>query len=56
MPAASAHQGARYTADGTVGEAGAASRCGQDLELTPDDAGAVIVDRPSPLCLIDRLI
>ena len=39
---------ASYTADGTVGEAGAASRCGRDLELSADDAGTVIVDLTKP--------
>ena len=39
---------ASYTADGTVGEDGAASRCGQDLDLSPDDAGTVIVDLTNP--------
>ena len=34
---------ASYTADGTVGAAGAASRCGRDLELSAGDAGTVIV-------------
>jgi hypothetical protein len=39
---------ASYTADGSVGEAGAASRCGRDLDLTADDAGTVIVDLTQP--------
>lgn len=39
---------ASYTADGTVGDAGAASRCGQDLDLAADDAGTVIVDLTNP--------
>ena len=39
---------ASYTADGTVGEQGAASRCGRDLDLTADDAGTVIVDLTNP--------
>lgn len=39
---------ASYTADGSVGDAGAASRCGQDLDLVPDDAGTVIVDLTNP--------
>ena len=39
---------ASYTADGTVGEQGAASRCGRDLELAPEDAGTVIVDLTNP--------
>lgn len=39
---------ASYTADGTFGEAGAASRCGRDLDLGPDAAGTVIVDITSP--------
>ena len=39
---------ASYTADGSVGDAGAASRCGQDLDLAPDDAGTVIVDLTNP--------
>ena len=39
---------ASYTADGTVGAAGAASRCGRDLELSAGDAGTVIVDLTKP--------
>lgn len=39
---------ASYTADGTVGEAGAASRCGRELDLAPEDAGTVIVDLTDP--------
>ena len=39
---------ASYTADGTVGAAGAASRCGRDLDLSADDAGTVIVDLTKP--------
>ena len=39
---------ASYTADGSVGEAGAASRCGRDLDLAADDAGTVIVDLTQP--------
>ena len=39
---------ASYTADGTVGAAGAASRCGKDLRLEPDDAGTVLVDLTRP--------
>lgn len=39
---------ASYTADGTVGEDGAASRCGRDLDLKPDDAGTVSVDLTKP--------
>jgi hypothetical protein len=39
---------ASYTADGTVGEAGAASRCGRDLRLGPNDAGTIIVDLTDP--------
>jgi hypothetical protein len=39
---------ASYTADGTVGEAGAASECGRDLRLGPNDAGTVIVDLTKP--------
>jgi hypothetical protein len=39
---------ASYTADGTVGEAGAASTCGRDLDLSADDAGTVIVDLTRP--------
>lgn len=39
---------ASYTADGTVGAAGAASRCGRDLDLAADDAGTVIVDLTKP--------
>ncbi|HEX6246932.1 MAG TPA: hypothetical protein VFZ64_03600 [Nocardioidaceae bacterium] len=39
---------AAYTADGTFGEAGAASRCGRDLELGPDASGTVIVDLTTP--------
>ncbi|MGH3364604.1 MAG: LVIVD repeat-containing protein [Nocardioidaceae bacterium] len=39
---------ASYTADGTFGAAGAASRCGRDLELGPDASGTVIVDLTTP--------
>ncbi len=39
---------ASYTADGTFGEQGAASRCGRDLDLGPDASGTVIVDLTSP--------
>ena len=39
---------ASYTADGTFGTAGAASRCGRDLELGPDASGTVIVDLTTP--------
>jgi hypothetical protein len=39
---------ASYTADGSVGVAGAASRCGRDLGLEPDDAGTVLVDLTRP--------
>ena len=39
---------ASYTADGTFGAAGAASRCAQDLNLGSDAAGTVIVDITSP--------
>ena len=39
---------ASYTADGTVGEAGATSQCGRDLELEADDAGTVLVDLTTP--------
>jgi hypothetical protein len=39
---------ASYTADGTVGAAGAASTCGRDLRLGPNDAGTVIVDLTTP--------
>jgi len=39
---------ASYTADGTFGEEGAASRCGRDLELGPDASGTVIVDLTTP--------
>ena len=39
---------ASYTADGTVGEDGATSQCGTDLNLQPDDAGTVIVDLTRP--------
>ena len=39
---------ASYTADGTVGEQGAASRCGKDLDLEAADAGTVIVDLTNP--------
>ena len=39
---------ASYTADGTVGEEGAASQCGRDLELEADDAGTVLVDLTTP--------
>ena len=39
---------ASYTADGTVGAAGAKSQCGRDLELDAGDAGTVLVDLTSP--------
>ena len=39
---------ASYTADGSVGEAGARSQCGRDLKLKADDAGTVLVDLTSP--------
>lgn len=39
---------ASYTADGTFGAAGAASRCGRDLDLGPEAAGTVIVDITTP--------
>jgi hypothetical protein len=39
---------ASYTADGTFGAAGAASKCARDLELGPDAAGTVIVDITTP--------
>ena len=39
---------ASYTADGTFGEEGAASRCARDLRLGPDAAGTVIVDLTTP--------
>jgi hypothetical protein len=39
---------ASYTADGTFGEAGAASRCGRDLDLGPEASGTVIVDLTTP--------
>jgi hypothetical protein len=39
---------ASYTADGTVGAAGARSQCGRDLKLDADDAGTVLVDLTSP--------
>jgi len=39
---------ASYTADGTVGAAGAASQCGKDLQLEAADAGTVLVDLTSP--------
>ena len=39
---------ASYTADGTFGEAGAASQCGRDLDLGPDASGTVIVDITTP--------
>ena len=39
---------ATYTADGSVGDAGAASTCGTDLGLTADDAGTVLVDITDP--------
>lgn len=39
---------ASYTADGTVGEAGATSQCGRDLKLEAGDAGTVLVDLTSP--------
>lgn len=39
---------ASYTADGTFGEAGAASKCARDLQLGPDAAGTVIVDLTTP--------
>ena len=49
---------ASYTADGTVGEEGAASTCGRDLDLSADDAGTVLVDltipsKPSSLGFLD---
>jgi hypothetical protein len=49
---------ASYTADGTVGEEGATSQCGTDLNLEPEDAGTVIVDltrpaRPKSVSFID---
>lgn len=37
-----------YTADGTVGAAGAASKCGRDLDLSADETGTVIVDLTIP--------
>ncbi len=39
---------ASYTADGTVGEAGATSQCGRDLGLEAADAGTVLVDLTTP--------
>ena len=39
---------ASYTADGTVGAAGARSQCGRDLKLDAGDAGTVLVDLTSP--------
>ena len=39
---------ASYTADGTVGAAGAASQCARDLGLNANDSGTVIVDITSP--------
>src|SRR5690606_20770035 len=39
---------ASYTADGTFGEEGAASKCARDLRLGPDAAGTVIVDLTTP--------
>lgn len=39
---------ASYTADGTVGDAGARSQCGRDLKLKASDAGTVLVDLTSP--------
>ena len=39
---------ASYTADGSVGEAGARSQCGRDLKLKAGDAGTVLVDLTSP--------
>ena len=39
---------ASYTADGSVGEAGAASQCGRDLQLEAGDAGTVLVDLTTP--------
>lgn len=49
---------ASYTADGSVGEDGAASTCGRDLDLSADDAGTVLVDltipsKPSSLSFLD---
>jgi len=39
---------AAYTADGTFGAAGAASRCARDLDLGADAAGTIIVDITRP--------
>ena len=39
---------ASYTADGTFGDAGAASQCGRDLELDSTSSGTVIVDITTP--------
>jgi hypothetical protein len=39
---------ASYTADGTVGAAGAQSQCGRDLQLEAGDAGTVLVDLTRP--------
>ena len=39
---------ASYTADSPLGDGGAASRCGTDLDLDADDAGTVIVDVTNP--------
>ena len=39
---------ASYTADGSVGAAGAASQCGRDLDLSADDAGTAEVHHVNP--------
>ena len=39
---------ASYTADSTFGAVGAASDCGQDLKVSPDQSGTVIVDLTRP--------
>lgn len=39
---------ASYTADGTFGEQGAASKCGRDLDLDAGASGTVIVDLTTP--------
>ena len=39
---------ASYTADGTFGVVGAASRCAQDLQLGPQASGTVLVDITKP--------
>lgn len=39
---------ASYTADGTFGDAGAASKCGRDLDLDAGASGTVLVDLTDP--------